>query len=204
MVKGDGTSRRALSRPSRNAPSPATGGRYVALLRGINVGGNNLIKMADLRSSFESLGFTRVESYIQSGNVVFCTRPANKVKLEKTIERALCNRFGCASSVVLIGADELASVVDQAPDAFGKQPDRYRYDVVFVKRPLTTAEVFPQISAKPGVDTVHSGKYAIYFRRLISKAAQSHLTKLIQRPVYKFITIRNWNTTTKLREMAAR
>lgn len=176
--------------------------RYVALLRGINVGGNNIIKMGDLRLGFEEMGFNDVASYIQSGNVLFSTKAASKAKLEKSIAKALCDRFGCASPVVLVSADDLKAIVDQAPAAFGKQPNRYRYDVVFVKDPLTTAEVLPQISTKPGVDTVHAGEQAIYFRRLISKASQSHLSKLVQRPVYKSVTIRNWNTTTKLLAMA--
>jgi uncharacterized protein (DUF1697 family) len=176
---------------------------YVALLRGINVGGNNIIKMGDLRLSFEALGFTDVVTYIQSGNVVFCTKTASKARLEKSIEKTLCDRFGCASPVVLVGAEDLEAIVAQAPAGFGKQPNRYRYDVVFVKEPMTTAEVLPQISTKPGVDTVHAGEHAIYSRRLISKASQSHLSKLVQRPVYKFVTIRNWNTTTKLLAMAS-
>jgi uncharacterized protein (DUF1697 family) len=177
--------------------------RYIALLRGINVGGNNVITMGDLRLGFEELGFTDVASYIQSGNVLFCTKAASKARLEKSIERALGDRFGCNSPVVLVSADDLKAVVAQAPAGFGKQPNRYRYDVVFVKEPLTTAEVLPQISAKAGVDTVHAGEQAIYFRRLISKASQSHLSKLVQRPVYKFVTIRNWNTTTRLLSMAS-
>lgn len=177
--------------------------RYIALLRGINVGGNNVITMGDLRLGFEELGFTDVASYIQSGNVLFCTKAASKARLEKSIERALGDRFGCNSPVVLVSAYDLKTVVAQAPAGFGKQPNRYRYDVVFVKEPLTTAEVLPQISAKAGVDTVHAGEQAIYFRRLISKASQSHLSKLVQRPVYKFVTIRNWNTTTRLLSMAS-
>jgi uncharacterized protein (DUF1697 family) len=177
--------------------------RYVALLRGINVGGNNLIKMADLRACFETRGYDKVRTYIQSGNVLFAARSTSKARLEQSIEKELCGRFGYASTVVLVSARELELVVSQAPAKFGKQPRLYRYDVVFVKQPLTTAEVLPQIPTKPGVDAVHAGEHAIYFRRLISKAAQSHLTKLIQRPVYKSVTIRNWNTTTKLLEMAS-
>ena len=61
---------------------------YVALLRGINVGGNNLIKMADLRESFVELGFSEVRTYIQSGNVVFCAKQKNKAKLTAVIEAA--------------------------------------------------------------------------------------------------------------------
>jgi uncharacterized protein (DUF1697 family) len=203
MQKSDRTTPQAPARRRRNESASIVPSRYIALLRGINVGGNNIIKMSDLRASFEALGFTEVESYIQSGNVVFCAKPANKAKLEKSIEKELCDRFGCASSVVLVGADELKAAVDQAPAGYGKQPNRYRYDVVFVREPLTTAEVLPQVSAKPGVDTVHAGEHAIYFRRLTSKAAQSHLSKLVQRPVYKFVTIRNWNTATRLLEMAS-
>jgi uncharacterized protein (DUF1697 family) len=202
MAKSDRTLRLALSRAGRKVPRETTG-RYVALLRGINVGGNNIIKMTDLRSSFESLGYTRVESYIQSGNLLFCAKAASKLKLEKSIEKELCDRFACASPVVLVGAGELKDIVAQAPTGFGMQPRLYRYDVLFVKHPLTTAEVLPQISAKPDVDTVHAGEHAIYFRRLISKATQSQLAKLIQRPVYKFVTIRNWNTTTRLLAMAS-
>jgi len=203
MAKSAHNSRQALVKPARKFAPPKASRRYVALLRGINVGGNNIIKMTDLRASFEALGFTRVESYIQSGNVLFCTKAASKSKLEKSIEQALCDRFDCASPVVLVSAEELKMVVDQAPSEFGKQPKLYRYDVLFVKKPLTAAEILPQIPANPVVDTIRAGEHAVYFRRLTSKAAQSHLSKLVQRPVYKFVTIRNWNTTTKLFEMAS-
>ncbi|MGH2451458.1 MAG: DUF1697 domain-containing protein [Candidatus Limnocylindria bacterium] len=178
--------------------------RHIALLRGVNVGGNNIIKMVDLRASFETMGFTEVETYIQSGNVVFSSRVADRAKLAKTIEKALSTAFGYTSRVVLVSSNELELVVAQAPAGFGKQSDRFRYDVLFVKEPLTTNEALRQLTTKPGVDTAHAGDHALYFRRLISKAAQSHLTRLVQLPVYKSITIRNWNTTTKLLAMLSK
>jgi len=178
--------------------------RYVALLRGINVGGKNIIKMTDLRASFEAMGLTEVETYIQSGNVVFTSKAAGKPKLTKTIEAALSKAFAYASRVVLVSADELARVVAEAPAGFGKEPQRYRYDVAFVKEPLTAAEVLPEVPTKPGVDTAEAGAHALYLRRLIAKVTQSRLSKLSQRPVYQSLTIRNWNTTTKLLEMASR
>ena len=177
--------------------------RHVALLRGINVGGNNIIRMADLRSCFEDMGLTEVETLIQSGNVVFASEPASKASLTKTIEKALSDAFGYASRVVLVSARELERVVAQAPAGFGKQPERYRYDVLFVKEPLKTAEALEQITAKPGVDTVRAGEHALYFRRLVSQAAHSQLSKLVQRPVYQSLTIRNWNTTTRLLAMVS-
>jgi uncharacterized protein (DUF1697 family) len=159
--------------------------------------------MADLRGTFETMGFTEVTTYIQSGNVVFSSRQSSKAKLTRAIEEAMSESFGYASRVVLVSARELELVVAQAPPGFGKQPDRYRYDVLFVREPVTAEAAFQEVTAKPGVDSAHAGEHALYFRRLTSKAAQSHLSKLIQREVYKSLTVRNWNTTTKLLALAS-
>jgi uncharacterized protein (DUF1697 family) len=180
-----------------------SGSRHVALLRGINVGGNNIIKMVDLQARFEEMGFTEVETYIQSGNVAFSSKPVSKAELSRTIEKALSHAFGYQSRVVLLSARDLELVVAQAPASFGKQPDRYRYEVLFVREPLTTEEALQQVTTKPGVDAVHAGEHALYFRRLISKAAQSHLSRLVRRPMYESLTIRNWNTTTRLLAMVS-
>ena len=174
---------------------------YVALLRGINVGGNNLIKMADLRTSFGEMGFTRVETYIQSGNVVFCAKKMSKARLTEMVEQALSESFSYESRVVIVSAAELQHVVAQAPKGFGKDPDLYRYDVLFVREPYKVSEALSQVPVNPDVDSVHSGDHALYYSRLIAKATASRLGKLVQQPAYKHITIRNWRTTTKLLEM---
>jgi len=174
---------------------------YVALLRAINVGGNNLIKMADLRASFGTIGFTEVQTYIQSGNVVFCAKRMNKSRLTEIIEQALSDAFRYKSRVVVISAAELQRVISQAPKGFGQEPDLYRYDVLFVREPLKTSDAIKEVPTNPDVDIVYIGDHALYFRRLIASAPQSHLNKLVQRSVYQHITIRNWRTTTKLLEM---
>ena len=175
--------------------------RYVALLRGINVGGNNLIKMIELRKSFAKMGFGDVETYIQSGNVIFSSRQTNKVKLTTLIEKALSDAFNYESKVVVVSGSEMERVVAQAPKGFGKDPEQYRYDVLFVKEPLKTSEALKDVPTATGVDTVAAGDHALYFRRLVSKATQSKLNKLVQKFVYKNLTIRNWNTTMKLVQM---
>ena len=86
----------------------------------------------------------------------------------------------------------------QAPPGFGSEPDTYRYDVIFLKEPLTSAEAMQSVSTKDGVDQAFAGNGVLYFSRLISKATQSHLPRIIGLPVYQNMTIRNWNTTTKL------
>jgi uncharacterized protein (DUF1697 family) len=172
--------------------------RYVALLRGINVGGNNMIKMADLKACFEALGFTGVATYIQSGNVVFTTGESGPDKLAQRAETAIAETFGCASKVVLRSRKQMQDIVGRAPAGFGAAPDRYRYDVIFLKPPLTAAAAMKAVPTKEGVDQAHAGAGVLYFSRLIARATQSRLGKIAALPIYKDLTIRNWNTTTAL------
>lgn len=172
--------------------------QYLALLRGINVGGKNIIKMAALKACFENMGFENVITYIQSGNVIFSATKKKAEKLINKIEKELSTKFSYKSRIVLITAETLSEIIAQAPAEFGPKLDKYRYDVMFVKEPLTAKQAIKNIPAKTGVDEIHAGKYAIYFSRLISKATQSHLPKIIKLPIYQNITVRNWNTTTKL------
>jgi len=172
--------------------------RYVALLRGINVGGANLIPMTMLRASFETLGFRDVTTYIQSGNVLFRAKRSDVRRLSIRIERALGDEFDYAATIVLRSHAQMKAIVAGAPKGFGQSPTLYRYDVVFVKEPLVATEVLPTIKTRDGVDTAHAGDGVIYFSRLVARASQSYLPKLVSMPVYKQLTIRNWNTTTKL------
>jgi uncharacterized protein (DUF1697 family) len=172
--------------------------QYLALLRGINVGGKNIIKMADLKACFESMGFSDVTTFIQSGNVLFRSAEKDKFKLTKKIEKALSKNFSYLPRVVVVSHQELKRIVKQAPEGFGSEPGKYRCDVIFLKEPLTSKEAMKDVSIKEGVDSAHAGRSALYFSRLDSRASQSHLTKIIALPVYQNMTIRNWNTTTKL------
>lgn len=172
--------------------------RYIALLRGINVGGNNIIPMVALRAAFESMGFTDVATYIASGNVLFTSSSVGKASLTTEIEATLGETFGYASSIVLLSAKDLARVVAEAPPGFGRKPALHRYDVLFVKPPLTAKRALPEVPTREGVDQVFAGAHALYFQRLVAKASQSRLSKLVSLPLYKSVTIRNWNTTEKL------
>ena len=172
--------------------------QYLTLLRGINVGGKNIIKMADLKVSFESMGFSDVTTYIQSGNVVFASAEKDNARLTDRIEKALSKRFNYTSRLVLVAHPEMKKIVAGAPKGFGDDPDTYRHDVIFLKEPLTPAKAMEQVSVREGVDQAYMGKYVLYFSRLISRASQSHLSKIISLPMYQNMTIRNWNTTTRL------
>lgn len=176
--------------------------RYVALLRGINVGGNNLIRMPALKACFEAHGFKDVVTYIQSGNVLFTAPAEPAARLAPRVEALLSATFGhYQASVVLRSDKELRAIVARAPAGFGKQPETYRYDVIFLKPPLTAAAAIKDVPVKPGVDVATAGTGVLYFSRLISKATQSRLGKVAAMPIYKSLTIRNWNTTSTLLRM---
>jgi len=174
---------------------------YLALLRGINVGGKNLIKMTELAACFEALGFSHVRTYIQSGNVIFGADEPDQARLSSRIEAALSKTFNYEAMAVLRSIKEMKDIVGHAPQGFGSNPDAYRYDVIFLKRPLTPSDVMDSISIKEGVDQAFAGEGVLYFIRLISRATQSRLTRIISLPIYQSMTIRNWNTTKKLLDM---
>ena len=172
--------------------------RYVALLRGINVGGRNPIRMTELRRCFEEQGFRDVATYIQSGNVLFTTAESITGDLVRRIEELLALTFNYRASVVLRSRRQMQSIVARAPKGFGTEPTKYRYDVIFLKAPLTASAAMKSVVLREGVDEAHAGPGALYFSRLSSKAAQSRINKLVVLPIFKQMTIRNWNTTTKL------
>jgi uncharacterized protein (DUF1697 family) len=175
--------------------------RYLALLRGINVGGKGIVKMPALKSAFESLGFTGVSTYIQSGNVLFSAPAASRVSLATSIERRLNTQFGIESKALILTPPDMQEVVSRRPEAFGMQPDLYRYDVMYLMGGFRPAEIVGDIPAREGVDRVWAGKKVIYFSRLTEQASRSYLPKIITRPVYRHMTVRNWNTTTRLMDL---
>jgi uncharacterized protein (DUF1697 family) len=171
--------------------------RYVALLRGINVGGRNKVAMADLREAFEDGGYRAVRTYIQSGNVLFESAAA-RTSLEDDIERLLEARFSTPLVVVVRSHDQLRDVVDQAPDGFGAAPDTYHSDAVFLKAPLTSEQAMRVVALREGVDQAWPGTSVLYFARLSAARTKSRMNKIMGTPEYQKMTIRSWTTTIKL------
>jgi uncharacterized protein (DUF1697 family) len=171
--------------------------RYVALLRGINVGGRNLVVMKDLRAALEKHGLDNVSTYIQSGNVLFET-DAKPKDLETDIEATLEKAFGVPLLVVVRSHRQLQSVVDKAPEGFGADPDTYYSDCLFLKAPLTAKQVMDIVVLREGVDQAWPGDGVAYFARLGAERTKSKMSAIIGKPEYKQLTIRSWATTTKL------
>jgi uncharacterized protein (DUF1697 family) len=165
------------------------------------VGGKNLIRMSDLQTCFEEQGFDDVATYIQSGNVSFDAGRTSAAALTERVERMLSTTFGYEASVAIRSRSQMRAIVEDAPDGFGAEPDRFRYDVIFLMPPFTSHTAMPLVPTREGVDRAWPGNGVLYFSRLTSRATQSRLSKVVSLPIYQRMTIRNWNTTVKLREL---
>ena len=175
---------------------------YVLLLRGINVGGKNIIPMAGLKKRLEELGFADVSTYIASGNVMLASdKPADEIKTR--IEVALTKSFKLDSElikVLVLSRKQLQSVIDHKPKGFGEQPEKYHSDAIFLMD-IDAAQAMLVFNPRDGVDKVWPGDGVIYSQRLSAERTKSRLNKIMASPLYKSMTIRSWSTTTKLLDL---
>jgi uncharacterized protein (DUF1697 family) len=175
---------------------------YVVLVRGINVGGKNIVPMAGLRTCLEGLGFSDVSTYIASGNVILKSdRRADSIRTR--IEQALPRAFNLDSDLIktlVLTRKQLQAVIDDKPRGFGEQPQKYHSDVIFLMG-ITAAQAMRAFDPREGVDRIWPGRGVIYSQRLSAQRARSRLSKIVGTSAYQHMTIRNWNTTTKLLEM---
>ena len=176
---------------------------HVVLIRGINVGGKNKVPMADLKACLQRLGFSNVSTYIASGNVILeSDRSADEIST--LIEEALPESFKLDDErirVLVLTREQLRAVIDNKPQGFGEQPEEYHSDVIFLIG-IDSAQVMPLFSPRAGVDTLWPGDGVIYSQRLSAQRTKSRLNRIMAAPEYKRMTIRNWNTTTRLLEIA--
>lgn len=175
---------------------------YVVFLRGINVGGKNIVPMARLRACLEDLGFANVMTYIASGNVILASdRPPAEIAAQ--IELALTATFTLQSDlikVLVLNRRQFQAIVDDRPKGFGDQPERYHSDAIFLMG-IDSTLAMSVFDPREGVDVVWPGDGVIYSQRLSAERTKSRLSKITASPLYKSMTIRNWRTTTKLEEM---
>jgi uncharacterized protein (DUF1697 family) len=174
---------------------------FVALVRGINVGGRNTVPMAGLRSALSGIGLEDVTTYIQSGNVVFRAPGANAPSLAGAIERSIDETFGVPARVVLRTREELAAVANTNP-FLERGADPAQLHVVFLDRkpePSAVAELDPGRS--PPDEFALRGR-EIYLR-LPSGMGRTKLSgDYFERRLGVAATARNWKTVLKLVELA--
>ena len=173
---------------------------YVALLRGINVGGNNMIKMSALKASFERLGFKDVATYINSGNVLFKTKDSDARKVEKKIERMLADEYTLPCKVVIRSADEMAALVKKLPKDWTGDKE-WRYNVIFLRHSIDSEKILAELPFKGDIEQVSYRPGALLWSAKVSVITRTYMAKLSSRKIFQDMTVRNLNTTKKLYEL---
>ena len=173
---------------------------YVALLRGINVGGNNKVNMQELKTAFESTGMDSISTYINSGNIIFTDHDHSKKEIVRLLEDVIMERFSLNIKVLVLSFMDFKRVMEKLPDDWRNDKDM-KGDVLFLWDDLDLQELNSSRVIRDGIDHVIFGPGAVIWsvdKKLVTK---SGLMKLAGSSVYKKMTIRNINTVRKLYEM---
>jgi len=174
----------------------------ISLLRGVNVGGHNKIKMEELRELYESLGLRHAQTYVQSGNVVFSTDARDFTRLSKRIADAIEERFAFRPGVILRTAADLRAVIAANPFAARRDLDPSKLLVQFLasEPPADVREGVLRIESEPEELRMAGRELYIYYPNGMArpKVAWASIERILQTPC----TGRNWNTVRKLLEMA--
>jgi uncharacterized protein (DUF1697 family) len=173
---------------------------YVALLRGINVGGKNKMEMARLKAAFESAGMKDVTTYINSGNVVFTDNRRKPATITRTLEKAIEADFGFAIKVLIRDLPSIKKLLKALPDSWTND-SKMRCDVLFLWESFDKKEVLNELSWKPEIEDVVYVSGAVIWRIDRPNVNRSRLFKMVGTDLYRGMTIRNCNTVRKLAEL---
>lgn len=174
--------------------------KYVALLRGINVGGKNLIKMDALCSEFEKAGFQSVKTYIQSGNVIFQSDLADKVKIEQKMEKFLSATFKYRARVLVRSKKDIENTVNHFPVIFKNV--EWKHNVIFLSDIIDSKKILKQLETNKEIEENSYYKGILFWSAKMDKITKSNMLKLSsQKEYYQEMTVRNINTTRKILEL---
>jgi uncharacterized protein (DUF1697 family) len=181
--------------PKQSKPGPL----FVALLRGINVGGNNMISMSSLKASFERMSFTDVTTYINSGNIIFRAKDSDARKLEAKIQRMLEREYKLGCKVVVRSFTEMDALVKSLPKTWGDEG--WKYNVIFLRHSIDSESILDTLNAKPEIEEVVYRPGTLLWSAKVSDASRTAMQKLPGQKIFQEMTARNLNTTKKIYEL---
>lgn len=173
---------------------------YVALLRGINVGGKNRVDMKQLKTAFEDAGMESVRTYINSGNVIFFSPSRSRARLTEVLEDAIARTFGFRVGVLVRDLKSMRAVVKALPLTWVNDGNM-KCDVMFLWDDVARASVVKELPIKPEIEELKYVAGALIWRVDRKSVTRSGQMNLARTPLYKRMTIRNCNTTRKLLEL---
>lgn len=175
--------------------------KYIALLRGVNVGGNNTLSMPELKAAFHTAGFPDAVTYINSGNLIF-SADADAEDPQAVSERLIAERFGLNIAVAVLSADELADSLAHAPDWWGL-PNGHKHNAIFIISPATAESVCAGVGEiAPEYEKVAYHGKIVFWSAPMETFSRTRWAKVTKSDIYQCITIRNANTAKKLAELS--
>lgn len=169
---------------------------YVALLRGINVGGKSRVEMSRLKTVFEDQGCTNVRTYINSGNVVFKTSK-DLINVCNKLETAIEHEFGFRVPVIVRSAENIAKLCEAIPPEWVNDTTQ-KTDVMFLWDDIDSPDILRQIDLKSDIENVVYLPGALVWNIGRENVTKGSGIKLIKTDLYKHMTVRNINTVRKL------
>lgn len=176
--------------------------KYILLLRGINVGGNRIFKMERLRNILESLGYTKVVTYLNSGNAIF-ESDSDREKLQQEISSGIKIELGFDIAILIKTDREINKIASTIPKNW-KNDSLQRTDVAYLFPQIDSEKIIDELPLKREFIDVRYIKGAIYWNVKRENVYKSQLAKLIGHKLYKSMTIRNVNTARYLAEYKER
>lgn len=172
--------------------------KFIALLRGINMGGHKKIAMSDLRTLAEKLGFADVQTLLQSGNLVFAAPSKATAPLEAQLETALAKRFGLTTQVLVRSAAEWKKIV--AANPFAEEAERHpsHLALMLLKNKPSATALATLKKAITGREYFEADGRSLYAFFPDGFADTKFTTALIDRTLSTTVTARNWNTVLKI------
>ncbi len=175
---------------------------YISLLRGINVSGQRKIKMTELKALYETLGLSHVQTYIQSGNVVFDSRKASASSLEASIIRGIDSQFGFAVDVLIRTVDEWRRIIEHNPFSSDGEKDIKHLHVTLLAEPPDKQRLLNLTAIETGADEYHLDQQVV-FLYCPNGYGRTRLTNTFWEQKLKVTaTTRNWRTVNQLLDMA--
>lgn len=174
--------------------------KYIALLRGINISGKNIVSMSLLKIAFEEIGFLNVSTYINSGNVLFSSESTDKVEISSRCSAMVKEKFALDIPVAIISIKELSEALDNAPEWWDVNSDEEVIHLAIFLIPLVAIEeVYKAVGeAKPEYEQVGYYNNVIFWSASRATLSKTRWYKIASSSVNSKVTIRNANTTKKL------
>lgn len=173
--------------------------RYVALLRGINVGGKHKVEMKKLKSLCEHLGLTEVSTYINSGNLLF-NFAENVGEVKKKLQKALAKEFNFEIPLLVKTEKQIEGIASAIPEDWQNDTE-YKVDVAYLFEDVDNKSIIDELPFKREFVDMRYVEGAVFWKVKRSEYNKSQLNKIITSKLYKGMTVRNVNTARKLAEL---